>query len=203
MDPQPGNHRLAKSQKCRSVSLSRGRNRRRRRTSSCYRRHKFSASNDAPDLQQTPIAHPTTGTLDRPVFFSQSGGWPPHFVKQNKTATILRPTGSLLGRSCVYAASSHRGRRRAQSRVCYIRSRIGRRCLQHPGAERTGRAIPPQDPPPAAGPASRPGSSRRSYRPPLRSEETLSPTFSPVSVPGNGGFYIRVVTPRQVFRIEL
>jgi hypothetical protein len=54
MSRQPGNHRLAKIQKCRSLSVSRGRNCRRRRTSSCCRRHKFSATNDALDLQQPP-----------------------------------------------------------------------------------------------------------------------------------------------------
>jgi hypothetical protein len=61
MDRQPGNHRLAKIQKRRSLSLSRGRNRRRRRTNSRCRKHTFSATNDALDLQQAAIAHPHPG----------------------------------------------------------------------------------------------------------------------------------------------
>ena len=48
MSRQLGNHRLAKIQKRRSLSLSRGRNCRRRRTSSCCRGHKLSANQRRP-----------------------------------------------------------------------------------------------------------------------------------------------------------
>jgi hypothetical protein len=81
MSCQPGNHRLAKIQKRRSLSLRRGRNCRRRSTSSCCRRQKFSATNAALDLQQqAAIAHAHHGNV------GSSG----HLLAQRSLAVIFR-----------------------------------------------------------------------------------------------------------------
>jgi hypothetical protein len=40
---------------------------------------------------------PTTATLAPPVTFSHSGGWPSHFVNQNKTADNFAPYSQPAG----------------------------------------------------------------------------------------------------------
>jgi hypothetical protein len=94
MSCQPGNHRLARIQKRRSLSLSRGRNWRRRSTSNCCRRHKFSATNDALDLQQVAIAHPHHGNI------GPSG----HHLAKRRLAVIFRQAEQDCRQFCALQA---------------------------------------------------------------------------------------------------
>jgi hypothetical protein len=91
MSCQPGNHRLARIQKRRSLSLRRGRNCRRRSTRSCCRRHKFSAANVALDLQQAEIANTHHGNIGPSGHLLAHRRLAVTFRHQNKTAHNFAP----------------------------------------------------------------------------------------------------------------
>jgi len=87
------NHRHANTQKRRSASQIRGRDCRRRSTTSCCRKQTFSTIKDARDLKQATIAQPThrnTGPspcLSEKQEMAAAHGQPESFVIE-----ILRPT---------------------------------------------------------------------------------------------------------------